>query len=220
VSVADDLARQIDADLRALADRSVAALRTERRRWSASLRSHPAEAVLATILVLFERYGHRWIAYELLTSHPLALGSVTPETVERLAGPLASWGDADQFGVLLAGPAWRAGRIDDDVVQGWARRQDRWWRRAALVATVPLNVRSRGGRGDVARTLAVCTLLVGDRDDMIVKALSWALRELVVHDRAAVAAFLTAHEDALAARVKREVRNKLNSGLKIPRGPR
>jgi 3-methyladenine DNA glycosylase AlkD len=84
------------------------------------------------------------------------------------------------------------------------------------VSTVALNVRSRGGTGDVPRTLAVCRLLVDDDDDMVVKAMSWALRELVVHDPDAVRAFLRAHGDALAARVKREVTNKLRTGLKNP----
>jgi hypothetical protein len=40
---------------------------------------------------------------------------------------------------------------------------------------------------------------------------------LVVHDPEAVEAFLAEHEDVLAARVKREVRNKLTTGLKNPR---
>jgi 3-methyladenine DNA glycosylase AlkD len=79
---------------------------------------------------------------------------------------------------------------------------------------VPLSVRSQGGRGDTQRTLAICEIVLGDRDDMVTKALSWALRELVVHDRAAVEAFLAAHDHALAAHVKREVRNKLTTGLK------
>ena len=48
-----------------------------------------------------------------------------------------------------------------------------------MVCTVCLNRKSLGGYGDPDRTLAVCRLLVGDRDDMVVKALSWALRELV-----------------------------------------
>jgi 3-methyladenine DNA glycosylase AlkD len=52
---------------------------------------------------------------------------------------------------------------------------------------------------------------------MVVKALSWALRVLVVHDAEAVEAFLGENEDRLAARVKREVRNKLTTGLKNPR---
>jgi 3-methyladenine DNA glycosylase AlkD len=59
-------------------------------------------------------------------------------------------------------------------------------------------------------------MLKEDRDDMVVKALSWALRELVVHDPTAVEEFISANEDVLAARVKREVRNKLETGLKNP----
>lgn len=61
-------------------------------------------------------------------------------------------------------------------------------------------------------------LLVADHDDMVVKAVSWALRELIIHDPDAVEKFLKDHEDVLAARVKREVRNKLDTGLKNPKG--
>ena len=60
-------------------------------------------------------------------------------------------------------------------------------------------------------------MLVDDHDDMVAKALSWALRELVPRDAEAVQAFLAEHEHVLAARVKREVRNKLTTGLKNPR---
>ena len=35
-----------------------------------------------------------------------------------------------------------------------------------------------GGAGDAARTLAVCELLAAAQEDMVVKALSWALRAL------------------------------------------
>jgi 3-methyladenine DNA glycosylase AlkD len=52
---------------------------------------------------------------------------------------------------------------------------------------------------------------------MVVKALSWALRELIPHDPDAVRNFLSQHEEVLAARVKREVRNKLTTGLKNPK---
>ena len=212
----DTLAKRINEDLLALSDQSVAALRTERRRWSATLRNHSAEEVLAVALELLERFDQRWIAYELLLFHPRTLKLVGPHNLERLAGRMGSWGEVDQFGVLLAGPAWRAGQIDDCTVHEWALRPDRWWRRAALVATVPLNTRSRGGSGDVRRTLAVSEILLDDRDDLVVKAMSWALRELIVHDRPAVEAFLAAHDDDLAARVKREVRSKLTTGLKSP----
>lgn len=66
----------------------------------------------------------------------------------------------------------------------------------------------------MARTLDICQRLVADRDDMVIKALSWALRELVVWDRAVVHGFLDKHHDALSSRVRREVATKLETGRK------
>ena len=89
-----------------------------------------------------------------------------------------------------------------------------------LIATVPLNAKSRGATsaiGDTTRTLAVCTRLLDDRDDMVVKAMSWALRELTKRNPEAVRAFLSEHGDRLSARVRREVSNKLAAGRKSPR---
>lgn len=83
-----------------------------------------------------------------------------------------------------------------------------------LTATVALNVRARGGRGDVARTLAVCRRAAADRDDMVIKALSWALRSLIQWDREAVRGFLREYDATVASRVKREVRTKLRTGRK------
>ena len=60
-------------------------------------------------------------------------------------------------------------------------------------------------------------MLVDDHDDMVVKAMSWALRVLIVHDPQTVREFLAEYDQVLAARVKREVRNKLATGLKNPR---
>jgi 3-methyladenine DNA glycosylase AlkD len=57
-------------------------------------------------------------------------------------------------------------------------------------------------------------LLIDDREDMVVKAVSWALRALAQRDPKAVKAFLAKHGDLLAARVKREVATKLNTGRK------
>jgi 3-methyladenine DNA glycosylase AlkD len=59
-------------------------------------------------------------------------------------------------------------------------------------------------------------MLVADRHDMVVKALSWALRELAKRDPESVRLFLSAHHDKLAARVIREVSNKLAAGRKNP----
>jgi 3-methyladenine DNA glycosylase AlkD len=158
----------------------------------------------------------RWVAYELLSHHPGALDHLGVEEVERLGEGMADWGSVDTFGCLASGPVWRRGRLPDAAVHRWASSPDRWWRRAALVSTVPLNLRSRGGTGDAGRTLDICRRLAGDGDDMVVKALSWALRELVVWDPEAVRRFLDDHDRVLAARVRREVRSKLETGRKRP----
>jgi 3-methyladenine DNA glycosylase AlkD len=109
------------------------------------------------------------------------------------------------------------GQIDDDLIHKWARSEDRWWRRVALVCTVALNRPTLGGKGDVPRTLAVCKILADDKDDMVAKAMSWALRELSRHDVDAVLNFLEKYKDVLASRVKREVINKITTGLKNPK---
>ena len=82
--------------------------------------------------------------------------------------------------------------------------------------TFYLNRRTLGGQGDTPRTVMVCEALVNDRDDMVVKGMSWALRDLLKRDRVAVEKFLEEHESELAARVKREVWNKLTTGVKNP----
>ncbi len=60
-------------------------------------------------------------------------------------------------------------------------------------------------------------MLVADRDDMVVKAVSWALREVGRQNLLAASKFVDAHTDVLAPRVLREVKNKLQTGLKNPR---
>jgi 3-methyladenine DNA glycosylase AlkD len=207
------VAGKIDCEIRALPAHGVQPVRAVRRAWSRRLRAVPAEVVVAVAMALVDR--QRWVAYELVSHHPGGLDHVGVEEVERLGEGMADWGSVDAFGCVVAGPAWRRGRLPDAAVQRWAASPDRWWRRAALVSTVPLNLRSRGGVGDAGRTLEVCRRLAGDGDDMVVKALSWALRELVIWDPEAVRRFLDAHE-VLAARVRREVRSKLETGRTHP----
>jgi 3-methyladenine DNA glycosylase AlkD len=57
-------------------------------------------------------------------------------------------------------------------------------------------------------------MLIEDRDDMIVKAMSWALRALAKRDPRSVATFIEQYRGRLAPRVAREVGNKLRTGLK------
>ena len=213
------LAAEIGTRLRALPSRWTGVVRALRQEYSKRLAQAPPGAVVALARRLLDQPDAdcRFVAYELVHYHRAALRSLHAKEIERLGRGLDSWGAVDTFACYLAGPAWREHQVPDELIQGWARSKDRWWRRAALVSTVPLNNKTRGGQGDAARTLAMCAMLVEDRDDMVVKALSWALRELVKHDPKSVRAFVAEHEGALAPRVRREVRNKLTTGLKNPR---
>jgi 3-methyladenine DNA glycosylase AlkD len=79
---------------------------------------------------------------------------------------------------------------------------------------VPLNAKSHGNGFRTKETLAIASLLIDDREDMVVKALSWALRVLASRDPKAVRKFLDTNADRLAARVKRETNTKLVTGTK------
>ena len=193
--------------------------RVIRRRLSARLKAESGPDVLAVGLAIasapaMKTARARWVGWELINKHRRALESLDPAMVDRVGRGMSSWDEVDGFSLYIAGPAWLRGLIDDAHLIAWASSPDLWLRRAALVATVVLNSKSHGGRGDTARTLLIAGLLLDDKEDMVIKALSWALRVLIATDRAAVEAFLARHDDRLAARVKREVRTKLRTGRK------
>jgi 3-methyladenine DNA glycosylase AlkD len=204
-------------DLNNAARPDTASLRAVRRKYSRALQTAPAPVVLKLARTLIDRGAPRWVAYELVQYHPEAFDALNLKTLEQLGQGIDSWWTVDAFGRSLTGPAWLHGNIADAAVKRWARSKDRWWRRTALVSTVALNTKSQGGLGDAERTLEICGMLADDWDDMIVKALSWALRALAPHQPQAVSKFLRGHDDQLAARVKREAMHKLTTGLKNPR---
>lgn len=188
---------------------NTSSLRAVRRRYSSEWRDQPPSFILAAARSVASQQRYRWIAYELLRFHRVSFLSLDDKIVGGFAGGLDSWDSVDAFGRILSGPAWAAGLISDGLVDRWSRSPDRWLRRAALVSTIELS--------DCERTLAVCARLAADHDDMVEKALSWALRERSKREPKAVRAFLAANDRELGARVKREVRNKLTTGLKNPR---
>jgi 3-methyladenine DNA glycosylase AlkD len=215
----DSMIRDTVSRIEAQKDRSAPALHALRRDLSKWLADRDGRDIVQIALALTNHDEHviRFIAGALVFHRRDALERLTLKTVEQLGRGIDSWGDVDVFAGYVAGPAWRIGRLKDDHIHRWAGSKDRWWRRTALVSTVALNRKSFGGTGDVSRTLEVCRRLADDRDDMVVKALSWALRELIQHDAEAVRGFLRDHEGTLARRVVREVNNKLDTGVKNPR---
>ncbi len=209
----------IAGEIRTQPDPTAPTLHALRRRLSKQVAGMDGREVIKVAIDLAERDepACRFMGYALVLHHGDAIERLSAAAIERLGRGIDSWDDVDTFAGYISGPAWRAKRLTDHRVHRWARSRDRWWRRAALVSRVALNRKSLGGTGDPPRTLAVCELVASDPDDMVVKALSWALRELVRHDAKSVRRFLATHKNVLAARVVREVNNKLSTGLKNPR---
>jgi 3-methyladenine DNA glycosylase AlkD len=190
------------------------------KEWWKELKNIPVDEMVefARELVETRIFECNQAAFELLWKHKKALGSITLNDLEALGKYMDNWATTDAFSVLVSGPVWRNNQVSDEDILNWLESGNLWWRRAAIVSTVGLNLKSRGGTGDARRTLMVCERVIGDRNEMIVKALSWALRELSKHDRTSVEQFMKKHDEALAKRVRREVYTKLNTGTKSGKG--
>jgi 3-methyladenine DNA glycosylase AlkD len=213
-----NLTDEVRRDLASLPRIDTRSVRSIRRRYSKILADESPKDVLRFVrsLLVGAGWAGRVVSFELLAAHEGAFGLLTDRLVEELADGLSDWGSVDLFGVTVLGQAWRAGLVSDSKILAWARSKDRWRRRLALVATVPLNSRARGGTGYARKTLRVCRLLRADSEDTVVKAMSWALRELAKRDPKVVEAFLLKEGDRLSPRVTREVLNKLRTGVKSP----
>jgi len=154
------------------------------------------------------------IAFEYLQTEKNLYKSLTEEFIESIEKNLDNWLSVDYFGAIVVGCAWRENLIRTEKVKRYLNSNDFWMRRIAVVATVSLNQKARGGKGDRQRTMEICRLVVDDQEEMIIKALSWALRELAKIDKESVAEFINEYKNRLHKKVLREVKSKLETGLK------
>ena len=154
------------------------------------------------------------IAYEFVGKDKQLLAAISKADIVQMNYQLDNWASVDTFGVFIHGKAWRMGVINDEDLMQMVHHEDFWQRRLAVVSTVPLNQKSNGGKGDPARTLLICNEVVSDYADLVVKALSWALRELSKREPLLVNEFIEKNKAKLHKRVLREVNNKLTFGTK------
>lgn len=169
---------------------------------------------LIKMLIDQEIFELQQIAFEYLQSQKNLYKSLTEEYIERIEKNLDNWVSVDYFGAIVVGCAWRENLITIKKVKNYLKSDNFWIRRIAIVATVSLNQKARGGLGDNKRTLEICQLVVDDHQEMIIKALSWSLRELAKIDKESVIDFINKYENRLHKKVLREVKNKLETGLK------
>jgi 3-methyladenine DNA glycosylase AlkD len=169
---------------------------------------------LCKALVARNIFECQTLAFELIGRNRKILETIRYADLADLGRNLDNWASADLYSVGIFGVLWRKGVVEDRHIDGLLQSENHWDRRVAVVSTVALNQRSRGGSGDTDRTIGVCERVVDDHNDMIQKALSWALRELSKTDRDAVESFMERYGPRLARRVVREVNHKLDFGTK------
>jgi len=175
----------------------------------------PSEKIeLAKNLVNTGIFECQQLAYEYLGNDKKALNAITEKDVDELGQNLDNWVAVDYYAGLIVGYAWREGILSTRKIKSYLESDDHWIRRIAVVSTVSLNQKARGGKGDSDRTLEICRLVIDDHQEMITKALSWALRELAKIEAEPVADFVQKYKDRLHRRVLREVKHKLDFGTK------
>ncbi len=156
----------------------------------------------------------QFVAFEYISCQKKLIEKLSMQDIDELSINMDNWVSVDTFSVGILGPAWRIGIVPTEYIYHLYKSNDHWKRRMAIVATVGLNLKSRGGTGDPKKTIEICELAVKDSHEMVIKALSWALRELSKSDAEVVREFLHEHEKQLHKRIIREVNHKLETGLK------
>lgn len=97
-----------------------------------------------------------------------------------------NWDLVDMSAASLVGGHLEAAEIS--LLVGLARSKDLWEKRIAIVATFHFIK-----RGELAPTLHISEMLLGDNHDLIHKAVGWMLREVGKKDRKVLDAFLAEH---------------------------
>jgi 3-methyladenine DNA glycosylase AlkD len=120
---------------------------------------------------VFER---RAVAVELLIARDDLLTTHDMRLAERLIRGSKTWALVDPLAVAVAGGLVSRFPVEAATLDRWARDEDFWVRRAAILALLgPL----RRGEGDFARFARYADGMLEETEFFIRKAIGWVLRE-------------------------------------------
>lgn len=140
-------------------------------------RSRPDhDLVVAVVEDLWAEPVHerRLAACALLADHPEVLTADDLPLVERLLREARTWALVDVLAPDVVGPMLRADPAIGATLDRWAGDDDRWLRRASILALLrPL----RAGDGDWDRFCRTADRLWEDPEFFVRKALGWVLRD-------------------------------------------
>jgi len=187
------------------------------RSWRRSNREADPDLVLSLVERLWsaESRDERALGLEILYLHPKIGSELGRDRFDRWRLDIDNWGVCDFLATRILGP-WAdtdpEGRLSylEDLVGD----PHLYSRRLGIVASVHLN---RDGSTYGGWTLGQLDRVLDERDPMITKAVSWALRQMTRHQASDVAAYLESRGERIASLPRREVRNKLMTGRKSGR---
>ena len=115
------------------------------------------------------------VANYLLSLSTDALEPTEFEWLDRCVDRFHSWSVTDDFCINVLQPLlWRHTEEILQLLEKWTRSDNRWKKRASVVAFV----RKAGESGEfVDHLLGLCETLIWDVDDLVQKGIGWALKD-------------------------------------------
>ncbi|SDU74169.1 3-methyladenine DNA glycosylase AlkD [Jiangella alkaliphila] len=174
----------------------------------------------AAVLVLWDGAEFREERYAAVTLAQLkqyAAYATRPDALDvydHLVVTGAWWDFVDEVAIRSVGPVLRAHHdAVAPVVRRWARDDDRWRRRTAVICQVGLK-----GDVDTALLAEAIEANVHDKDFFLRKGIGWALRQHAKTDPGWVRAFVAAHEADLSPLSRREALRNIDPPSIVTRG--
>jgi 3-methyladenine DNA glycosylase AlkD len=152
----------------------------------------------------------RMLAVVILSRFQRHLDSSHWKRLDIWIDTLGNWAETDGLCTELLAPLLRNDPALVNRLKPWTRSSNRWRRRAAAVALVPL---ARRGQEHPA-AFGICDRLAEDRDDLVEKATGWLLKELSRTQPQAVADYLLENIDRLSRTTVRYACEKLPKRLR------
>ncbi|MEA3443867.1 MAG: DNA alkylation repair protein [Bacteroidota bacterium] len=154
------------------------------------------------------------ISHELIAKNKMFREKLSEQDIDKLLIGLDNWATVDAFSMYISGPAWINNQISNTQIMNWSESDNVWLRRLAIVSCVFLNQKSKSEDWKRDITINLCKLHFLDKEAIIHKAISWALRSLVKNHPEAVQDFINENSETIKPYVRREVQNKINTGRK------
>jgi 3-methyladenine DNA glycosylase AlkD len=131
--------------------------------------------------------------------------------LERLLRESRTWALVDGLAASVAGPLVERFPAAGRILDRWARDEDFWIRRSALLAEL---VALREGRGDFARFACHADAMLEEREFFVRKAIGWVLRDASRRDPGRVARWLLPRAHRASGLTLREATKHLPAAVR------